>query len=89
MDLEAAFAKVEEPKCEGGTLWIFSLRGGVILMGLVGPHPFRTLPLLMANSIQVDALAQLLIEEGLISEQEFFSKLKQVQLQYEDHGVKS
>jgi len=28
--------------------------------------------LLMANSIQVDALAQLLIEEGLISEQKFF-----------------
>jgi hypothetical protein len=34
--------------------------------------------LLMANSIQVDALAQLLIEEGIISEQKFFEKLKQV-----------
>ena len=42
-----------------------------------------------ANTIQVDALAQLLIEKGLISEQEFFSKLKQVQAQYEDQGVKS
>jgi hypothetical protein len=33
---------------------------------------------LMANSIQVDALVQLLIGEGLISEQRFFQKLKQV-----------
>jgi hypothetical protein len=39
--------------------------------------------LLMANSIQVDALVQLLIEEGLISEQRFFQKLKQVQAQYQ------
>ena len=35
--------------------------------------------LLMANSMQVDALVQLLIEDGLISEQRFFQKLKQVQ----------
>ena len=39
--------------------------------------------LLMANSIQVDALAQLLIEEGLISEEKFIAKLKQVQAQYQ------
>jgi hypothetical protein len=39
--------------------------------------------LLMANSIQVDALVQLLVEEGLISEQRFFEKLKQVQAQYQ------
>jgi len=39
--------------------------------------------LLMANSMQVDALVQLLIEEGLISEQRFFQKLKQVQAQYQ------
>src|SRR5512139_3158910 len=39
--------------------------------------------LLMANSIQVDALVQLLIEEGLNSEQRFFQKLKQVQAQYQ------
>jgi len=38
--------------------------------------------LLTANSIQVDALAQLLIEKGIITEQEFFSKLKQVQAEY-------
>jgi len=39
--------------------------------------------LLIANSIQVDALAQLLIEKGFITEQEFFAKLKQVQSEYE------
>ncbi|MFC1532663.1 hypothetical protein ACFL7M_04775 [Thermodesulfobacteriota bacterium] len=39
--------------------------------------------LLMANSIQVDTLSQLLIEKGLISEEEFFIKLKQVQAEYQ------
>ena len=31
--------------------------------------------LLTANSIQVDALAQLLIEKGIITKEEFFEKL--------------
>jgi hypothetical protein len=35
--------------------------------------------LLMANSMQVDALAQVLIEEGIITQDKFFTKLKQVQ----------
>ena len=39
--------------------------------------------LLMANSIQVDALAQFLIEKGFISKEEFFTKLKEVQSEYE------
>jgi hypothetical protein len=39
--------------------------------------------LLIANSIQVDALAQLLIEAGLISEQKFVAKLKQVKAEYQ------
>ncbi len=39
--------------------------------------------LLMANSIQTDALAQLLIEKGLITQDEFFTKLKQVQAEYQ------
>ena len=38
--------------------------------------------LLMANVIQVDALSQLLIEKGLITEQEFFTKLKLVQQEW-------
>jgi len=42
--------------------------------------------LLTANSIQVDALTQLLVEKGIITEQEFFSKLKQVQSQYQSNA---
>jgi beta-N-acetylglucosaminidase len=38
--------------------------------------------LLMANSIQVDAVAQLLIEKSIITKEEFFAKLKQVQSEY-------
>ena len=41
--------------------------------------------LLITNSIQVDALTQLLVEKGIITEQEFFSKLKQVQSQYQSN----
>jgi len=39
--------------------------------------------MLVANSIQVDALSQLLIEKEIISEQEFFTKLKTVKMEYE------
>jgi hypothetical protein len=38
--------------------------------------------MLMANSIQVDALCQLLIEKGIITEEEFYNKLKEVQREY-------
>ena len=38
--------------------------------------------LLMANSIQIDALAHLMIEKGFISKEEFFDKLKLVQAEY-------
>ena len=41
--------------------------------------------LLIANSIQTDTLVQLLIEEGIISEQKFFTKFKEVQAQYQKH----
>jgi hypothetical protein len=37
----------------------------------------------MANVIQVDALSQLLIEKGLITEEEYFTKLKLVQREWE------
>jgi hypothetical protein len=39
--------------------------------------------LLMANSIQVDALAQLMIRKGLISKEEFFDMLKEIQAEYQ------
>ena len=38
--------------------------------------------LLMANSMQVDAIAQLLIEKGVFTKEEFFDMLKQVQMDY-------
>ena len=44
--------------------------------------------LLMANSIQVDALAQLFIEKRLISREEFFRKLKEVQSEYDSRKAK-
>jgi beta-N-acetylglucosaminidase len=39
--------------------------------------------LLMANSMQVDAIAQLLIKKGVFTKQEFFDMLKQVQVEYQ------
>ena len=42
--------------------------------------------LLLENSIQKDAIIQLLIEEGIITQEKFFSKLKQIQAQYEAKG---
>ena len=38
--------------------------------------------LLMANSVEVDSVTNLLIEMGIFTEQEFYSKLKQVQAEY-------
>jgi len=42
--------------------------------------------LLMANSMQVDAVAQLLIEKGIITDDEFYTKLKQIQMEYIEQG---
>ena len=39
--------------------------------------------LLMANSMLVDSLTKLLIEKGIITNEEFFTKLKQVQMEYQ------
>jgi hypothetical protein len=38
--------------------------------------------LIITNSIQLDTITQLLIEKGLITYDEFSSKLKQVQAEY-------
>jgi len=38
--------------------------------------------LLIANAIQVDTIAQLLIEKGVFSTEEFVGKFKQVQSEY-------
>jgi hypothetical protein len=37
---------------------------------------------MLANSIQTDALTQLLIDKGIITHEEFIAKLKQVQADY-------
>jgi hypothetical protein len=42
--------------------------------------------LLIANSIMADALVQLLIEKELITQEEFFTKLKQVQAENQKEG---
>ena len=39
--------------------------------------------LLMTNSMQVDAIAQLLIKKGIFTKEEFFDMLKQVQMEYQ------
>ena len=39
--------------------------------------------LLMANSMQVNALAQLMIKKGFITKEEFFDILKAVQAEYQ------
>ena len=38
--------------------------------------------LLITNSIQIDTLTQLLIENSIITSEEFFTKLKMVQTEY-------
>ena len=40
----------------------------------------------MANSVQVDTLAQLLIEKGIFTENKFHGKLKVVLVEYESKG---
>ena len=42
--------------------------------------------LLIANSIQVDAMATLLIDKGFFTKDEFFTMLKQVQIEYQKKG---
>jgi len=43
--------------------------------------------LLIANSIQVDTLCQLLIEKGIIGSNEYFNKLKEVKAEYRRGNV--
>ena len=43
--------------------------------------------MMMANAIQVDAGAQLLVEKGTIQEDEFYTKMKQVQADYQRKGL--
>jgi hypothetical protein len=38
--------------------------------------------LLISNSIQIDAVTQLLIDKGIFTKEEFFEMLKRVQMEY-------
>ena len=50
----------------------------------VNPHETVSFKeLLISNMIETQALAQLLMEKGIITEQEYFAKLKQVQAEYQ------
>ena len=40
--------------------------------------------LLIANTIQIDTLCRLLIEKGIITEEELYSRLKKVQDEYNE-----
>ena len=42
--------------------------------------------LLLANALQIDAVAQLLIDKGVFSKEEFFEMLKRIQAEYEKKG---
>jgi hypothetical protein len=42
--------------------------------------------LLMANSMQLDAIAQILIEKGIFSKDELFNMLKRIQREYQKTG---
>jgi len=45
--------------------------------------------LLMSQIINLDAVTQLLIEKGIITEEEFYAKLKAVQEEYEKRRGKA
>jgi hypothetical protein len=42
--------------------------------------------MVMANTIQVDTMYQLLIQKGYFTEAEFLTKMKEVQLDYQKGG---
>ena len=45
--------------------------------------------IMMANSIMVETLAQLLMEKGIFTNEEFFTKLKQIQGEYHSKSGQS
>lgn len=45
------------------------------------PASFKEL--LISNMLEIQTIAQLLIEKGIFSQEEYFGKLKQIQMDYE------
>jgi hypothetical protein len=62
-------------------------QGGDLMAGDIDSNEMSTFKdLLLANSLQIDAVAQLLIEKGIFSKDEFFDMLKRIQTEYEKKG---
>lgn len=65
---------------------VLNLKGIICMAEKLDPSELVSFKeLLMANSMQVDAIAQLLIEKGFFTKEKFFAKLKQVQSQYQSN----
>lgn len=61
--------------------------GGLIVAQNGDSNEISTIQdLLMANSMQLDAIAQLLIEKGVFSKEELFDMLKRIQKEYQKTG---
>ena len=61
--------------------------GGELMAENIDSNEMSTFKdLLLANSLQIDAVAQLLIEKGLFTKDEFFDMLKRIQIEYEKKG---
>jgi hypothetical protein len=61
--------------------------GGMIVPETSDSNEIATIQdLLMANSMQLDAVAQLLIEKGIFSKEELFDMLKRIQKEYQKTG---
>lgn len=61
--------------------------GGMPVTESVDSNEIATIQdLLMANSMQLDAMAQLLIEKGIFSKEDLFDMLKRIQKEYQKTG---
>jgi hypothetical protein len=61
--------------------------GGELMSDQANSNEMSTFKdLLLANSLQIDAVAQLLIEKGIFTKDEFFDMLKRIQTEYEKKG---
>ena len=78
MALKGAVAATEEKLLENG---------GMLVTETGDSNEIATIQdLLMANSMQLDAIAQLLIEKGIFSKEDLFNMLKRIQKEYQKTG---
>ena len=61
--------------------------GGMLVKETADSNEIATIQdLLMANSMQLDAIAQLLIEKGIFTKEDLFNMLKRIQKEYQKTG---